>query len=271
MYKTLIIPLSFCKAKIVFRLGDRPFRKHFFNRWYWNLISRKVYTFVCDTHYIHGLLKESGRRNDNDIVLYHPVPERIPSVSQTNLQPHNNIIFGYVGQINESKGVKLLVKCASEICARNSNVEFKFAGNISKNKFYTDCIEPMLNHLTDNIKNRISFMGHIEEIDSFYSSIDVHVAPSIAEEAYGLVIIEAKKNHKPSVILKSGGMPELIDHLENGFICRSKDKIGLMEGITYYLNNTREIERHGKNAFNSILTKGITYDNFRKKWLSIYQ
>lgn len=271
MYKTLILPLSICRAKIMFRLGDRPFRKHFFNRFYWKLMSWKVNTFVCDTNYILGLLKECGRKSGKDIVLYHPAPERISSRQKKITAPHDNIVFGYVGQIKKSKGVLLLVECACEICKQFSNAEFRFAGDVSQNKFFNERISPLLESLSDDVKNRISFLGHIEDIDSYYSSIDVHVAPTIAEEPYGLVLVEAKKNSKPSIILKSGGMVELVDHLENGFVCSSKDKTGLKEGIVYYLENSQKIKQHGENALNSIVNKGITYNNFREKWLSIYQ
>lgn len=65
-------------------------------------------------------------------------------------------------------------------------------------------------------------------------------------------------------------MPELIDHKVDGFICKSKDAEGLLEGINYYLDNQSLIGEHGDNAFNSLLKLGITYDNFKKQWLSIY-
>lgn len=271
MFKTLILPLSLCNAKIIFRLGDRPYIRRFYNRWFWKLIAKRVNTFVCDTYFIHNLLKEAGRNNPHDIVLYHPAPERISHSNGIQYSVNKDIItFGYVGQIKESKGVGLVVKCAYKLCRENPNIEFVFAGNIENNSYFQQSIKPILDEMPQEIKSRICFLGHIEDIDSFYSAIDVHVAPTLAEEPYGLVLIEAKKNHKPSIIMPSGGMLELVQHLQNGFICNSKDETGLTESIKYYLTHSDCIAEHGEDAFKSIDLLGITYDNFREQWISIY-
>ena len=197
MYKTLIVPLSLCRAKIVFRLGDRPFTNHFYNKWFWKIISKEVDTFVCDTNFIHGLLKSIGRNDCKDIVLYHPAPEHLKIRTPNMTKEPGHIVLGYVGQIKESKGVKLIVQCAKQVCEENKNVEFWFAGNIENNDFYNNSIKSLLDEMPDNIGCRVRFLGQIEDIDSFYSSIDVHIAPSIAEEPYGLVMVEAKKIIRP--------------------------------------------------------------------------
>lgn len=275
MFKTLAIPLCLCRSKIIFRLGDRPYTNNSCNKFLWKLIAANVNTFVCDTHFIKNLLIQTGRNNPNDVVLYHPAPNRVKtSANETDKSnqrsSQRSIVFGYVGQINESKGVKLIVQCAEKICAERDDVEFWFAGTIYNNRFYTESIEPIMQAMPNDIRARIRFLGHVENIDLYYSMIDVHIAPSISEEAYGLVLVEAKKNHKPSIIFQSVGMPELICHTKNGFISNSKDIEGLIEGIRYYLERPEAIRLHGKNAFNSLSELGINFDNFRKQWLSIY-
>lgn len=274
MFKTLVIPLCLCRSKIIFRLGDRPYTNNSYNKFFWKIIAANVDTFVCDTHYIKNLLCQIGRNNSNDIVLYHPAPNR--TLSATHFAKKNkssdkpSIVFGYVGQIKESKGVKLIVQCAEKICTERDDVEFWFAGTIHNNKFYTESIEPIIQAMPNDIRDRIRFLGQIEDIDSYYAKIDVHLAPSIAVEAYGLVLVEAKKNHKPSIIFQSGGMPELICHKKNGFISSSKNMEGLIEGIRYYLERMDAIRLHGENAFDSLAELGINFDNFKEQWLSIY-
>ncbi len=270
MFKTLALPLSLCRAKIIFRLGDRPYINGFYNRWLWKIISSRVDTFVCDTNFIKGLLKKAGRDNKNDIVLYHPAPGRAKDEGES-IQRGDSLIFGYVGQIRASKGVDIIVKAALEICETHNDVEFWFAGNISDNIFYTSCIATMLNQTPEDIRKRICFKGTIENIDSFYRAVDVHLAPSVAVEAYGLVIVEAKKNHRPTIIFRSGGMPELISHKVDGYICTSKDTEGLLQGMRYYIENPTEIKAQGESAYKSLERLGINNENFAKQWLAIYQ
>lgn len=269
MFKTLALPLTMCRAKIIFRLGDRPYLKGFYNRWFWKLIKSRVDTFVCDTYFIKNLLNKTGRDNKNDIVLYHPAPDRATDEEET-IKGSESLIFGYVGQIKASKGVDKIVKAALNICKTHKDVEFWFAGNINDNNFYTSSIVTMLNQAPKEIRSRICFKGTIENIDSFYRAVDVHLAPSVQDEAYGLVIVEAKKNHRPTIIFRSGGMPELISHKVDGYICSSKDVEGLLEGIRYYIENPLEIKEQGENAYKSLDRLGINNINFAKKWLEIY-
>lgn len=239
MYKTLIIPLSLCRAKINFRLGDRPCVSACYNKLLWKLITRKVNRFVCDTKFIKRLLVSAGRSADRgDIVLYHPAPERKVSVTTTMPKEPGRMVFGYVGQIKESKGVRVIVETARDICSRHNNVEFWFAGNYD-NDFYYSEIKPIIDNMPEDSSARVRFLGQIENIDEFFSSIDVHLAPSTAEEPYGLVLVEAKKNARPSIIFKSGGMPELINHEVDGYICKSRDVAGLTEAVEQFTPPTR--------------------------------
>lgn len=272
MFKTLIIPLLCVRAKINFRLGDRPFLKHYHNKLFWKLIGWKVNRFVCDTHFIKGLLLETGRKaGGGDVVLYHPAPERYKSNnSQLSFTRTNNMRFGYVGQISKGKGVDLIVKAAIRMMETHADIEFLFAGNIEENPFYDKEILPLLQLLSEDRRNRILFLGQIEDIDEFYSSLDVHLAPSVHVEAYGLVLVEAKKNHKPSVIFKNGGMIELIRHLENGYVCEEKTLDALLKAMNFYLDDPNQAAKQGNAAYASLAKLGISKENFKKVWLETY-
>lgn len=272
MFKTLIVPLIVVRAKINFRLGDRPFLKHFHNKIFWKLINWKINRFVCDTQFIKSLLLDSGRNvSSGDVVLYHPAPEREKVYNYQSRYPRSERMrFGYVGQISRHKGVGLIVKAAIQLMKTQDDVEFLFAGNIEGNNFYDMEICPFLQAMSANLRNRLIFLGQIEDIDEFYSSLDVHLAPSVHEEPYGLVLVEAKKNHKPSVIFKSGGMVELIQHLENGYVCEEKTIGALLNAMNYYLDHPDQVPAQGEAAFSSLAKLGISKENFNKVWLETY-
>lgn len=271
MFRTLIIPLLCCRAKINFRLGDRPFIKRFYNRLFWKLISKRVNIFVCDTNFILGLLHNAGRScKALDIVLYHPAPLRSPSTLFKNDRNDDIIRIGYIGQINHSKGVDILLKSAIEICKNNEKVEFFFAGNIDNNLFYDKILSQMTADLSLSIRNRIRFVGQIEDANGFFDSLSIHVAPSVHEEPYGLVMVEAKQNHKASIIFPSGGMPELIEHGKTGYICSEKTSEALVEAIEYYVQHPEEIKKQGAAAYNSLKQLNISVEHFSSVWLKVY-
>lgn len=275
MYKTLIVPLSLCKEKINFRIGDRPLVKPFYNKWLWRLIVKKVNAFIFDTNYIKHAVEMAGRDiKPIDIVLYHPAPRR--KIKTNQFTQHKNrhandskLICGYVGQIKESKGVGIIIETAKELLPVCKNLEFWFAGNFN-NEYYTSNILPILESMPLEIRDRIKFFGQIEDIDGFFQCIDIHLAPSIAVEAYGLVVVEAKKNSKPSIIFNSGGMPELITNGCDGYICDGKNPTSLINQIIRFVHNPISAKDMGLKAFESLEQLGISYLHFRETWKSVY-
>jgi len=68
-----------------------------------------------------------------------------------------------------------------------------------------------------NIKKNIEFLPYQENIQDFYKSIDVLVAPSI-EDTFNLAVLEAMANYKPCIVSTNAGASEIIKDGENGFI-----------------------------------------------------
>ena len=66
--------------------------------------------------------------------------------------------------------------------------------------------------------HRIHFQGYIDDPRILLSQADWHIAPSICEEAFGNVVLEAKQIGIPSVISKNGGLPELVEEGVDGFV-----------------------------------------------------
>ena len=256
MFKTLALPLSLCRAKIIFRLGDRPYINGFYNRWLWKIISSRVDTFVCDTNFIKGLLKKAGRDNKNDIVLYHPAPGRAKDEGES-IQGGDSLIFGYVGQIRASKGVDIIVKAALEICETHNDVEFWFAGNISDNIFTHPALPRCSIRLQKILESVYASKARLRILIHSTEQLTSISHPSVAEEPYGLVMVGQKKNHRPTIIFRSGGMPELISHKVDGYICTSKDTEGLLQGMRYYIENPTEIKAQGESAYKSLERLGI--------------
>jgi glycosyltransferase involved in cell wall biosynthesis len=76
-------------------------------------------------------------------------------------------------------------------------------------------------------------LGYIENpkfLNLAYNSADVLVMPSLAE-AFGLVIIEALATGTPVVAFDVGGIPDMVRHMQTGYLARYKDAEDLANGI----------------------------------------
>lgn len=97
---------------------------------------------------------------------------------------------------------------------------------------------------THNLNDCVKYFGLIDNMQAFYSEIDVFVLPSIVKEAFGLVICEAMYSGLPVITTDSGAQKEIIEDGESGFIVQPGDIKSLSDCLSYvYKNDCYEIRR----------------------------
>lgn len=69
-----------------------------------------------------------------------------------------------------------------------------------------------------------------------YAAADVFVLPSL-QESLGYTAMEAMACGTPCVAFNQGGVPDLIDHQQNGYLAHPYDPLDLANGIAWVLKN----------------------------------
>jgi len=80
----------------------------------------------------------------------------------------------------------------------------------------------------------LGYVSDERQIVDIYNSADVFVLPSLDENLPN-TIMEAMACGVPSVGFKVGGIPEMIDHLKNGYVAKYKDAADLAAGLHWVL------------------------------------
>ena len=268
----LFISLYIYKGKIVYRIGDAPaypnLRFYFANSRMWKYFCvKRVDTFVYISDYIRKTVETTGRSSIKDKTIYNYPPARNTITNKLSIRKDEKILtFGYIGQIFKQKGVDLFVDAAKKILAMGYVCHFYIAGGLKFDKEFGDLIKEMTLG-----ESHIDLLDEVEDIETFYSNIDVLVVPSVKEEPLGNILVEAKKYHRPCVIFPSGGMPELITHKVDGFVCKNKTVDALFEGLKYYLDNSTVLNDHKQASFDSIVKLNIDRKTFETKWLEVFE
>ena len=98
------------------------------------------------------------------------------------------------------------------------------------------------------LKN-VYFLGEKrgEELDAEYRHCDIFIAPS-RYESFGLIYAEAMSFAKPVIGTKIGGIPEVIDHEINGFLCENENPDDFSNKLLTLLANTDLRIRMGKSG-----------------------
>lgn len=82
----------------------------------------------------------------------------------------------------------------------------------------------------------LPYIGNESELAEIYSAVDLFVTPSLQDNLPN-TIMESLACGTPCVGFDTGGIPEMIDHLSNGYVARYKSAEDLAEGIRFVLTH----------------------------------
>jgi glycosyltransferase involved in cell wall biosynthesis len=114
----------------------------------------------------------------------------------------------------------------------------------------------------------IPYIDNEEDMVQLYNSVDAFVLPSLSENLPN-TIMEAMACGVPCVAFDVGGIPEMIDHKENGFLARFQNVEDLANGIRYVLNPDNH-ERLGKAAREKVLER-YSEKSVAQQYIEVYE
>lgn len=116
--------------------------------------------------------------------------------------------FAYFGRIIANKGVHLAVKAVLEFNKNRKNkIPLVIAGKYYKDRYWEKKIKPNIDGKL--IKYR-GFINNEVKKAKFLSGAHALIVPSIWEEPFGMVIIEALRSKTPIIGLNSGAIKEIL-------------------------------------------------------------
>jgi glycosyltransferase involved in cell wall biosynthesis len=118
---------------------------------------------------------------------------------------------------------------------------------------------------------KVHYMGKFhDEISQvlLYSAADVVVAPSMQENLSNTVM-ESLACGTPVVAFNIGGMPDMIEHKENGFLATPFDFISLADGISWVLSDDEKRQKLSNRA-RSLVVENFKLDVVAKQYVALY-
>lgn len=132
--------------------------------------------------------------------------------------------FGYLGRINEEKGVGTLIDAAKRLAPGNWRVVVAGKANNTLAPF-----EARAAGLP------VDFPGFIDP-KAFFEGIDVMIAPSIWAEPLPRTILEACAMGVPTIGARSGGIPDLVGHDNADWLFAPGNDAELAERMAFAMN-----------------------------------
>ena len=228
------------------------------------LVSKNVDMFVTGSR----IAKEELDRVlklpiENSIAIANGIDIPIPSekIEQTRLRLNMvdaaKVYFGIVAILEERKGIIFAIQ-AIEILVKGGfseslNIELLVEGSGSQQKYLQSYINQR------NLSNFVRLIGTEMEVSNFITAVDVIVVPSIANEDFPNIVIEAMALGKPVVATRVGGIPEQFKDGHSGILVIPGNSKDLSEAFLR-LHNDQDFRNYlGENAKNEYLLKYISY------------
>lgn len=171
--------------------------------------------------------------------VYNPL-RTMPNVSSKTIK--DKVIIAVFSSLVKIKGIDYFLK-SKKYLTTDKDVEYWVFGEgkegKSLKKKYTS--------------NKILFKGFSDNvIQEMTQNISILCFPSIIEESFGLVILEAFSAGIPVIATNIGGQSELVTNGFNGFHVPIKDPLGIAEKIDYLIENPLVYNRFSINALKSL-------------------
>jgi|SRR5208283_2287527 len=193
-----------CSRSVLFRNGNNckrrcldcqvlTFNRRSLSRLPDSLVSVSEYTLKehATRHYFEGVAATVIRNIHGTIGS--PLRQAL-----NNEKTSNDLIFGFIGRVEEEKGIETLLVATRQL--KHSNWRLKIAG-----KGLLGYIQKLSERFSDP---RIEWLGFTNAAD-FYASVDVIVIPSLLNEALPYVCVESLHAGKNLICALSGGIPEI--------------------------------------------------------------
>ncbi len=193
-----------CSRSVLFRNGKNcksrcvdcqvlTFNRRDLSRLPDSLVSVSQYTLQehVTRHYFEGVPAT---------VIYNIHRTTEPSLRQAlnNEQMSNDLVLGFIGRVEEEKGIETLLAATSQL--KQPNWKLRIAG-----KGLDSYVRKLSERFSDP---RIEWLGFTDSKE-FYSSVDVIVITSLLNEALPYVCFESLHAGKGLICALSGGIPEI--------------------------------------------------------------
>ena len=177
----------------------------------------------------------------------------------------------FVGRLNEEKGILELAKAFAKI--GNNNIKLLICGGTWGSEFVENKFTEKIYLTLNNCINRVQFSGYIpsEMMYKYYNVADVVVIPTIVQEAFGMVALEAALYEKPMIATKSGGMVEVVSE-ENAIWVKIGNNMDedLSNKISYAYHHKEEMYLKASAAKKEVLSnEAFKQENYFKKFREI--
>jgi len=181
-------------------------------------------------------------------------------IIKKRLNERKNIV-GFIGRLVKEKGILEFIEAIPQVLKKNREVNFLIAGN---GPLKTE-IEKLLDQkeLSDKVKI-IGWIPH-DKIPDYLNKLNLLVLPTYTE-GFPTIILEAMACGTPVLSTSSGGIFDIINDMESGFIMKNNSPSCISKNIIRALNypDTEKIVNNARKIIDEEFSYESAVERYKK-------
>jgi lipopolysaccharide heptosyltransferase II len=174
-----------------------------------------------------------------------------------------------IGRISPSKGYQYLIEAMRKVVRSNPYATLSIVGSVDKSKVkYFNYLRSLVQRYS--LDYNVKFLGYRSDVADLLNESRLLVMPSVIQESFGRIIIEAFACGVPVVASKVGAIPEIIKDQHDGLIVPPKDPSALSTAILEVINDPSFAARMTDNARKKVVQR-YSADHCISQVIDIYQ
>ncbi|HJY85917.1 MAG TPA: glycosyltransferase family 4 protein [Candidatus Acidoferrales bacterium] len=255
--------------RVAYRLKKNPLARARYHS------ARRI---LAISEYVAGELRASGIPGEQVEVVHDGVeiPE-LPSPSQRRQArarwgvPDEGWLLGCVGHLLPTKGQHLLIRGLAALRAQAGgtlpNCRLLLVGDGPRRKH----LEELAREL--RVESVVHFTGFIDDLSEVYRALDVFLFPSLLD-GLGTALLAAMAHTLPVIAVARGGVPEIVEHEQNGLLVTAAEDTLFPEAIAVATSQLLEDETLRKrlgSAARATIEKRFTAELMAANTLRAYE
>jgi glycosyltransferase involved in cell wall biosynthesis len=213
------------------------------------IYARTCHAVIAVSEHIRGLLLETGVPPGRVEVI--PDGIEIPAAALTAAQRHEarhawgledpHFVVGQLGAFTPEKGQEVALKAIASLVERLPEIRLILAGETTAD-FLSNFPMSM-----GALRERVQFLGRLEDLSQFLAAIDLLIMPSRAE-GLGSAALIGMAQGVPVVASRVGGLPEIVSDGENGWLVEPSSSQALAIAIAAAAADRERLKLYGQAA-----------------------
>jgi glycosyltransferase involved in cell wall biosynthesis len=171
-------------------------------------------------------------------------------------------VIGSAGRLCQVKGYRFMIEIAKAVKEETKHIKFHLAGEGPERAKLQALIQQY------SLNETFVLQGHLDDMLPFYRSLDLYLNTSV-HEGIPMSILEAMAHGLPVVAPNVGGISEIINNGEDGYLIEKRDPKAFAEKC-FLLYKNKQLRQRMAQAAREKIVKSFSVENMAAQYHELY-